>query len=106
VDAGFDRQARDTPVTAGLEDFSRLHDKEDKPVTRTKLGEPIHVRLRVRSLKDEMFANVEIVDLLPGGFEVVGSSLQPGVSSTNGIDYVDFRADRAVFFGTASGSVH
>jgi uncharacterized protein YfaS (alpha-2-macroglobulin family) len=45
------------------------------------------------------------VDLLPGGFEVVGSSLQPGVSSTNGIDYVDVREDRAVFFGTASGSV-
>ena len=44
-------------------------------------------------------------DLLPGGFEIVGSSLQPGVSSTNGIDYVDVREDRAVFFGTASGSV-
>ena len=105
VEAGFDRHAPDKPVTAGLEVFRELLDKEDKPVTRTKLGEPIHVRLRVRSLKDETFTNVAIVDLLPGGFEVVGSSLQPGVSSTNGIDYVDVREDRAVFFGTASGSV-
>src|SRR2546428_9264527 len=105
VDAGFDRHAPDKPVTAGLEVFRELLDKEDKPVTRTKLGEPIHVRLRVRSLKNETFTNVAIVDLLPGGFEVVGSSLQPGVSSTNGIDYVDVREDRAVFFGTASGSV-
>src|SRR5438552_13091164 len=105
VEPGFDRHAPDKPVTAGLEVFRELLDKENKPLTRTKLGEPIHVRLRVRSLKDETFTNVAIVDLLPGGFEVVGSSLQPGVSSTSGSDYVDVREDRAVFFGTASGSV-
>ena len=59
----------------------------------------------MRSVKNETFTNVAIVDLLPGGFEVVGSSLQPGVSSINGIDYVEVREDRAVFFGTASESV-
>ena len=105
VEAGFDRKAPDKPLTAGLEVFRELLDKGDKPVTRTKLGEPIHVRLRVRSVKNETFTNVAIVDLLPGGFEVVGSSLQPGVSSINGIDYVEVREDRAVFFGTASESV-
>jgi len=43
VEAGFDRHAPNKPVTAGLEVFRELLDKEDKPVTRTKLGEPIHV---------------------------------------------------------------
>jgi uncharacterized protein YfaS (alpha-2-macroglobulin family) len=105
VEAGFDRHLPVKPVTAGLEVFRELLDKDDKPITRTKLGEPIHVRLRVRSLKDETFTNVAIVDLLPGGFEVVGSSLQPGISSANGMDYVDVREDRVVFFGTASSSV-
>ena len=80
-------------------------DKNDQPVTRTKLGEPVHVRLKVRSVGDERFTNVAIVDLLPGGFEVVGSSLQPGVSTISGVDYVDLREDRAVFYATVSGSV-
>jgi len=57
--------------------------------------------LHVRSLKENALTNVAIIDLLPGGFEVVDSSLRPGVSSIHGIDYVDVREDRAVFFGTA-----
>lgn len=105
VEAGFDRHALEKPLTAGLEVFRELLDKNDKPVARTKLGEPVHVRLRVRSVKDETVTNVAVIDLLPGGFEVVGSSLQPGVSSVNGIDYVDVREDRAVFFTTASDHV-
>ncbi len=105
VEAGFDRHAPDKPLTAGLEVFRELLDKNDKPVTRTKLGEPIHVRLRVRSVKNETATNVAVVDLLPGGFEVAGSSLQPGVSSIPGVDYVDVREDRAVFFVIASDSV-
>ncbi len=48
-------------------------------------------------VKQESVSNVAIVDLLPGGFEVVGSSLKPGVGSA-GCDYVDVREDRAVFF--------
>ena len=91
-------------MTAGLEVHRELLDKNDQPVTRTKLGEPIHVRLHVRTVRDEPVTNVAIVDLLPGGFEVVGSSLQPGVSTISGVDYVDVREDRAVFFATVSGS--
>ena len=106
VEAGYDRHAPEKPMSDGLEVFRELLDKDDKLVNRTKLGEPIHVRVRVRSTKkEETFTNVAIVDLLPGGFEVVGSSLQPGVSSINGVDYVDVREDRAIFFGTASETV-
>lgn len=104
VEGGFDRHVPTQPLTAGLEIYRELLDKNDKPVTRTKLGEPIHVRLHVRSVQNESVTNVAIIDLLPGGFEVVGSSLQPGVSSIAGVDYVDVREDRAVFFATASTS--
>jgi uncharacterized protein YfaS (alpha-2-macroglobulin family) len=104
VEAGFDRHVPAQPLAAGLEVYRELLDKNDKPVTRTKLGEPIHVRLHVRSVQNESVTNVAIIDLLPGGFEVVGSSLQPGVSSIAGVDYVDIREDRAVFFATASTS--
>ena len=93
---------RRQPVTAGLEVYRELLDKNDKPVTQTKLGEPIHVRLHARTVRDEPVTNVAIIDLLPGGFEVVGSSLQPGVSTIPGVDYVDVREDRAVFYATVS----
>jgi alpha-2-macroglobulin len=105
VEAGYDRRTPDKPLNEGLEVFRELLDKDDKPVTRTKLGEPVHVRVRVRSTKEDTFTNVAVIDLLPGGFEVVGSSLQPGVSSIDGVDYVDVREDRAVFFGTATETV-
>jgi len=105
VEAGFDRHVPTKPVTAGLEVHRELLDKNNQPVTQTKLGEPIHVRLQARSVKDESVTNVAIIDLLPGGFEVVGASLQPGVSTISGVDYVDVREDRAVFYGTVSGSV-
>src|SRR5207237_5425459 len=104
VEAGYDRHVPVQSVIAGLEVHRELLDKNDQPVTRTKLGEPIHVRLHVRTVRDEPVTNVAIVDLLPGGFEVVGSSLQPGVSTISGVDYVDVREDRAVFYATVSCS--
>jgi uncharacterized protein YfaS (alpha-2-macroglobulin family) len=100
VEAGFDRQLPTKALTDGLEVYRELLDKAGKPVTTTQLGEVLTVRLRVRSLRAEPVTNVALVDLLPGGFEVVGTSLSPGVSAINGVDYVEVREDRAVFFAT------
>ena len=87
-------------ITDGLEVYRELLDKSNKPVTTTQLGEVITVRLRIRSLRPESITNVALVDLLPGGFEVVSSSLSPGISEINGVDYVEVREDRAVFYAT------
>ena len=87
-------------MSDGLEVYRELLDKSGNPVTSTTLGDVITVRLRVRSLRPESVSNVALVDLLPGGFEVVGTSLSPGISSINGVDYVEVREDRAVFFAT------
>jgi uncharacterized protein YfaS (alpha-2-macroglobulin family) len=100
IEAGFDRQLPGKTVSDGLEVYRELLDKSGKPVTNTQLGEVIAVRLRVRSLRSESITNVAVVDLLPGGFEIVGSSLSPGISSIKGVDYVEVREDRAVFFAT------
>jgi uncharacterized protein YfaS (alpha-2-macroglobulin family) len=101
IEAGFDRVAPDQALADGLEVYRELLDRNSQAVTQTHLGESVHVRLHMRSLKQTALTNVAIIDLLPGGFEVVDSSLRPGVSSIHGIDYVDVREDRAVFFGTA-----
>jgi len=100
IEAGFDRQIPNKALSDGLEIHRELLDKSEKPVTRTQLGDVITVRLRVRSLRSESVTNVAVVDLLPGGFEIVGTSLSPGVSSISGVDYVEVREDRAVFFAT------
>ncbi len=78
IEAGFDRQIPNKALSDGLEIYRELLDKSDKPVTRTQLGDVITVRLRVRSLRPESVTNVAVVDLLPGGFEIVGTSLVAG----------------------------
>lgn len=100
VQAGFDRQVPNQPLIEGLEVYRELLGKDNQAVTRTRLGEPIRVRLHVRSLRHEPITNVAIIDLLPGGFEVVDSSVRAGASAIRGVDYVDLREDRAVFFAT------
>jgi uncharacterized protein YfaS (alpha-2-macroglobulin family) len=100
VEAGFDRKISDKPITDGLEVYRELLDKSNNPVTTTQLGDVVTVRLRIRSLRPESITNVALIDLLPGGFEVVGSSLSPGISSINGVDYVEVREDRAIFYAT------
>ncbi len=97
VEAGYDATLPSKAVSNGLEIervlVTAVNDEE------VRLGDPIKVRLRVRSLVGRELSNVAIVDLLPGGFEIVGESLQPGVGSA-GCDFVETREDRAVFFCT------
>jgi uncharacterized repeat protein (TIGR01451 family) len=100
IEAGFDRKISDKPITDGIEVYRELLDKSNNPVTTTQLGEVITVRIRIRSLRPEWITNVALVDLLPGGFEVVSSSLTPGVSSVKGVDYVEVREDRAIFYAS------
>ncbi|HVE16778.1 MAG TPA: hypothetical protein VNB29_08570, partial [Chthoniobacterales bacterium] len=90
VDAGYEQALPTKPDTSGMEIYRRFP-------TTAKVGEPITVQLFVRSLGDTI-SNAAVVDLLPGGFEIVGSSLQPGADSA-GWDFVEVREDRAVFFG-------
>jgi uncharacterized protein YfaS (alpha-2-macroglobulin family) len=101
VEAGFDRQIPTESLANGLEIYREILGKNNGAVTSTNLGEPLHVRLHIRSLQGKPITNVAIIDLLPGGFEVIDSSARTGVSPVHGVDYVDVREDRAIFFVTA-----
>ena len=101
IEAGFDRQVPNQILSNGLEVYREVLGKNNETVSRTKLGDQLHIRVHVRSLLREPITNVAIVDLLPGGFEVVDSSIHTGTGATLGLDYVDVREDRAVFFVTA-----
>jgi uncharacterized protein YfaS (alpha-2-macroglobulin family) len=104
VEAGFDRNVPSQAVTNDLEVYRELLGKDNHPASSTHLGEPMHVRLHIRSVAGGAISNVAIVDLLPAGFEILDSSLRPGVSTITGVDYVDLREDRAVFFATVPNS--
>ena len=99
VESGFDKQVPQSALADGLEIYRELL-RQSSPATQTKLGEPVRVRLHVRSLQHRPITNVAIVDLLPGGFEVVDSSARTGTCTNRGIDYVDVREDRVNFFAT------
>jgi uncharacterized repeat protein (TIGR01451 family) len=101
VEAGFDRSVPREPLSNGLEVYREIFGRDGKPATQTHLGETLHVRLHVRSLQRDSITNVAVIDLLPGGFEIVDSSARTGTCSTRGVDYVDVREDRALFFVTA-----
>jgi uncharacterized protein YfaS (alpha-2-macroglobulin family) len=104
VEAGYDTTVPTQPVTDGLEIFRELVNDRGEVVQTAHVGDPIKVRLRIRSLRATAITNVAIVDLLPGGFEMAAGSLQPGVGSA-GCDYVEVREDRVAFFGTIGNAI-
>jgi uncharacterized repeat protein (TIGR01451 family) len=104
VEAGYDMTLPSEALADGLEIFRELVDEAGNPTQTAKLGDPITVRLRMRSKSGATLTNVAIVDLLPGGFEFAAGSLEPGAGS-HGFDFVEVREDRAVFFGTVGPRV-
>lgn len=92
--AGFDQALPTKTVREGLEIAREYRDLQGNPISTIPLGNEIEVHIQVRALNHPFINNTAIVDLLPGGFEVVRDSVK-----TQGIDYADVREDRVVFFG-------
>ncbi|MFD3240227.1 MG2 domain-containing protein [Rahnella perminowiae] len=126
--AGYDLAAPEKAISRGLEITRDYTDEQGKPVTQITLGQKINVHLKVRANSQEGQSNLAIVDLLPGGFEVVQqTSPEPESDSdeeNNGAeastswqsplaasgstwtpDYSDIREDRVVIYGSASTDV-
>ncbi len=95
--AGFDQPLPQRVVNQGIEVVREYRNADDKSLADIKAGDEIMVHLRARSTDNQYHDNVAIVDLLPGGFEVVRNAL-----SINNVDYVDAREDRVIFFGGVS----
>ncbi|MDR1614294.1 MAG: alpha-2-macroglobulin family protein [Campylobacteraceae bacterium] len=130
VQEGYDIAAPKEAVKKGLEVYREYTDESGNKITQTKLGEKINVTIRVRSNSKEGIGNVAVIDLLPGGFEVVqqlavsqsqyqeeyeseeddeyyendnAGYVSPVMvhGSTWNADYSDVREDRVIIYGTA-----
>jgi uncharacterized protein YfaS (alpha-2-macroglobulin family) len=104
VQSGFDRTLPTQAVRSGLEIHRDFLDGAGEVQDTFTQGQEVTVRLRTRSLKAPMVTNVAIVDLLPGGFEVIRSSVPRSVYGWQA-DYVDVREDRVIFYGSVETTV-
>ncbi len=92
--AGFDKEK--TPeINNGIEVFREFLDSEGEGIKTVSLGDEVTVRLRLRTLSKDFAYHVAVVDLLPGGFEVVLDSIQTLRAQFN---HVDAREDRVLLF--------
>lgn len=95
---GYDLGRPDKAISQGLEVQRDYLDKAGHAVNTLTQGEEVTVRLRIRSLDHAWIGNVAVIDLLPGGFEVIRESV-PREAGGWSADYVDVREDRVVFYG-------
>ncbi len=95
--AGFAKTLPDKITKKGMEIYREYRPVTGKNLQPITLGAEIEVHLQIRSLDNRYLDNIAIVDLLPGGFEVVRDSLPQ-----EGIGYTDIREDRVIFFTSVS----
>ncbi len=114
-ESGFDRTPPHEAIVKGFEILREYTDATGHPLTQIKMGDQVDVHLKFRAVQERTsIAAVALVDLLPGGFELViptgNSESGPcsfctgGATATN-LDYADPREDRVVFYGTLTGDV-
>ena len=99
ISTGFEADMPQEEIHNGMEIYREYRNASGVITGAVNMGEPLTVVLRTRSLNGRDITNVSIVDLLPGGFEVARSSIEPG-QHTCGCDYVDVREDRVLFYTT------
>lgn len=105
TEAGFDKALPVKDIKQQLEVQREYRNAKGDVIDKVTLGEEAFVYLKVRALDNKQHYNVAVVDLLPGGFEVVlDKSLRENQSGWKP-QYVDSREDRMIVFGNVSSSV-
>ena len=123
-EAGFDRGALGDVLREGMEISRDYLTLDGKPLQTLAVGDEFLVRLRLRGTERRGYAQVAVVDLLPGGAEPVYNSplpvdedqeqdAEPQWQSPLGQqpgndwqpEHVDVRDDRVVVYGGLSDSV-
>lgn len=71
TESGFDRTPPAKAVVNGFEILREYTGTNGKPVTQVKLGDEVEVRVKFRAVGRAYINDAALVDLLPGGFEIV-----------------------------------
>ncbi len=71
-EAGFARTLPTQELKQKLEILREFTDDKGKPISKVHVGDEIEVHVKLRTTdKDADYQNIDVVDLLPAGFEVV-----------------------------------
>jgi uncharacterized protein YfaS (alpha-2-macroglobulin family) len=100
--AGFDLKPSLESDVSGIEVYREYVNENGESVRNVKIGDEITVRLKARVTKRDWAFNVAMIDLLPGGFEVVLDSI---TRRSGHIEYVDAREDRVLAFANLGKNV-
>jgi uncharacterized protein YfaS (alpha-2-macroglobulin family) len=130
--AGFDRKPPTTAMKQGMEVLREYSDANGKPLSEVTMGQEITVRLKFRGLDGRSLGNIALVDLLPGGFELVvprqaaEATFDEAAAEDRDVDYTprsgwqclictggshpslqyaDLREDRVVFYASIDANV-
>jgi alpha-2-macroglobulin len=94
--SGFDRRPPTEAIRQGFEVLRDYTDASGKPLTSIAMGQQVDVHLKFRSIGRDYVPSMALVDLLPGGFELVVPSqeaqtpfLEAGTEASEGEEYDD-----------------
>jgi len=76
--SGFDRETPVEAIRDGIEVVREYTDAAGRPPGKIVIGQELTVHLKLRGLGDQRFGTVALVDLLPGGFELVVPAQEAG----------------------------
>ncbi|MDR2151834.1 MAG: hypothetical protein LBO72_03345 [Helicobacteraceae bacterium] len=68
---GYERVLPKEPIKKGLEVYREYTGADGKKISEITVGDTINVTVRVKALGQNAIGNTAIIDLLPGGFEIV-----------------------------------
>jgi len=83
-ESGFDRQPPLKAISEGFEILREYTDADGKPIATVKLGQELVVHVKFRATNNKPFTNGVLVDLLPGGFEIVLPRIEPAQEPVQG----------------------
>lgn len=102
--AGFDTNVPQKSLSNGLEVVREYQDDKGNVITTAVQGQELNVVLRVRSTTGKNISDVAVIDLLPGGFEVLRDSVRNSYNRWTS-DYKDIREDRVILYGSFGDSM-
>lgn len=94
---GFSRQLPTKQIAKGLEIFKEYQDNKQVITKSIPVGTDITVHVKIRATDNNYYQHIMIVDLLPGGFEVIPNSFVGDYA------FADAREDR-ILLSTSVGS--
>lgn len=88
--SGFERQPPQQAIKQGFEIIREYTDSDGHPLNSVKLGDEVVVHVKFRAVDREPIEDGVLVDLLPGGFDLVLPRVDPAaqehLSATDGQD--------------------